>query len=739
MKHAARNFSVLALLAFGCGKFATPHVAVEEEPQPAPWSPPTTSLPRAFVDETAFLLAHGLGDPRGKVYGSAFVRMGSDWGGDDRPVEIHGWLSKGRPLRIVSLGGLVYDVESPGRAGGSLDSDVQSLERAAFGTASKTWMPPAGSDPETEVRLLLILGRTDLAERLYPKVQSERRPMAQPFFVRLFHQAVQAHSIGDDRTALRVGRLVVRERSAFSARLLAQVDPRTHALPNGSIVQNDPYAYLDVVPDLVADSERRLAAPPRTPLDLKTASVDGLIDRLDEVKVRQWGQPGGVDLTQDPVVAALAAKGGEAAEPLFDAMEHDRRLTRSFSFGRDFFPARHLITVREAAFAAFQSFAQTDRFPAGSGTNLDVTALRAYWQANKGKTAPERWFDTLADDRAGWRKWEEAAQRLFDPQGTQRMGFMSRGPDHGLPYAEALRGRTNPSLSDLLERRAHDVLDRNDEGLGGPLMLTTALRMGLDLAQWEPSRCVPLLKDLTHQSIDALAADRMTNDYAGTFVVPAIEARAKAGDPTAWPDYARLLASLKRFPSFDSKLLQPMAEHPDVPEIREATKLLTTPGSLYDAVGRLRGDPGIAGYDSIVISPLLALPSLFQAVSKALNDKTVIGASWIDDRGNGWVEANGKSFPSQGVRPLPGDPKPPAGEKHPLRMADVVAHDLARLKDAPKFQPFWTVAQKDAAIERIQSFLQAHRANVAETVPWPNNWKSGVEEMAEQRSRGKRR
>lgn len=198
-----------------------------------------------------------------------------------------------------------------------------------------------------------------------------------------------------------------------------------------------------------------------------------------------------------------------------------------------------------------------------------------------------------------------------------------------------------------------------------------------------------------------------------------------------------MLPKVERFPSFDSKLLRPMVEHADVPAIRQATKRLFEPGSIYNALERYRTEPGLAGYDPIVISPLLKLPEFRAAILRALDDKTAIGASWIDDRGNGWMEVGGKSAPAQGVRPDPKDRKPKAGERRPLRLADVVAHALARLEGAPKFQPFWTVGEKDAAIARMRSFLQSNANRIDEILPWSNDWTDGIERMRKMERRRK--
>jgi hypothetical protein len=162
--------------------------------------------------------------------------------------------------------------------------------------------------------------------------------------------------------------------------------------------------------------------------------------------------------------------------------------------------------------------------------------------------------------------------------------------------------------------------------------------------------------------------------------------------------------------------------YPNDARIRPVRQVLTTPNSTFDVIGRLVRDPRVAGYDPLLISPVLKLPEVREAVLKALEDKRTIGTAWIDERGQGFVEANGQEGPSQGTRPDPEDPKPKAGEKRPLRAADPVAHALARLRGAPKFQPYWTPAEKDAAIIELRKFLLANQNRIDAIVGWPNNW-----------------
>src|SRR6185436_7642753 len=70
--------------------------------------------------------------------------------------------------------------------------------------------------------------------------------------------------------------------------------------------------FIEQLPLLVADEERRARREARPKLDPQVvaaldppARVKLLIEHLDEVAARQWGQPGGVNLAEDPIVEGL--------------------------------------------------------------------------------------------------------------------------------------------------------------------------------------------------------------------------------------------------------------------------------------------------------------------------------------------------------------------------------------------------------------------------------------------------
>lgn len=158
-----------------------------------------------------------------------------------------------------------------------------------------------------------------------------------------------------------------------------------------------------------------------------------LIEALDEVDARQWGQPGGVALGMDRRVEALIEVGEPAIPALLDALEHDERLTRSVHFWRDFSQDRTVLGVREAVLTAVMSILRVQVFEAGStgdnftsrgeeGTAKVVERLRSYWEKYGGMPFDERMMKVLTDPNSTADAKHEAAANLATPDARARLG-----------------------------------------------------------------------------------------------------------------------------------------------------------------------------------------------------------------------------------------------------------------------------------------------------------------------------
>ncbi|HEY4328107.1 MAG TPA: HEAT repeat domain-containing protein [Phycisphaerae bacterium] len=195
----------------------------------------------------------------------------------------------------------------------------------------------------------------------------------------------------------------------------------------------------------VAELQRRKVdgtfnhAPDPLPADFDQWAVERRITRLihdlQEVDSRQQGQPGGVDLTNDPRVRKLIDIGDPAVPALIDCIEKDERLTRSVHFWRDFSRDRQIIGVREAALTAVMSVLRVTVFePVSTGDDFTgrgqdeakATAqnLRTYWEKNGKLPFEVRMMNALQDIKADPDAALEAAENLATFGDKRQIGAM---------------------------------------------------------------------------------------------------------------------------------------------------------------------------------------------------------------------------------------------------------------------------------------------------------------------------
>ena len=143
-----------------------------------------------------------------------------------------------------------------------------------------------------------------------------------------FDRSVTAHMRGADQDALFAAGFVDngRERAIELAGELGFKD-------DAKLKQG--FGYLDTLPLLLGDQQRRARAP-RAEIDVSSLDalsqperIKKLIDALDDVRARQWGQPGGVSLGEDRIVKALIDIGEPAVDALIDRLRTRRSAHRA--------------------------------------------------------------------------------------------------------------------------------------------------------------------------------------------------------------------------------------------------------------------------------------------------------------------------------------------------------------------------------------------------------------------------
>jgi hypothetical protein len=761
--------------------------------QKQPWAPPKTSLPRFLVKASTTLFEQGLADPRECDYRAIEVAAGSVWSNLAEIGSTHGWVLPERPGETtrfaVAWSGLVYPTVSVG-APADLEADVKALETAArarrealrdrpgtdaagafggFGTTHE-WYPVSleGLHP-IKVALLLRIGRVDLAERVWAAATGRTREemgkskidltdygvnyvtMANDLAWYHFGRAVCAHMRGDDAVALSDARALTALQTVVEATAVAMGFARPRQFVNRG---EGPAPYIDFLgqlPELLADHERRArepkhqTAPPKG--GDKNVRIAALIADLDQVFVRQFGQPGGVSLGESPIVQALIAEGDDAVEPLIDDLESDTRLTRAVHFHRDFHKSRTIMGAHEAAYTALAGLLKTSFFrSATTGGNLTshglegrravADSIRDYWRKNRGVSLTERWYRTLADDVASPAEWLEAAGNIVQHENVRvipgstafAQTVTTPLPKGARPKlrGEVLREKKDPSVIELMAMRVREI------DPGGPVdhngseqfKVGSANRMAAMLAEWDPKAALPILKARVERGSQLVQAGQkaggrfhgMEDTIAGL-----TELRLEAGDSKALDDYAAWVRTVTpdhfNFPPI--AMFKPMWQNPDHPAIAAAAiALFDDPKSPWNPPV-WRGDATVAEGQQrgVFTTPLLGLKAFRSLVIRALGDKTEVGT--IESDANGRViviqghhrRISGGRAVQQGVSYTPNGPKTPfkpGPMAMPLRMADEACEALERLEGIPRFKKHWPIAKRDEAIAATVAFLRRY-------------------------------
>lgn len=697
--------------------------------QNQPWTPPATTLPRNVVTAAQFLFDLGLADPRGCEYSEFEVAVGNIWG-HASAFKAHGWVfeSAANPAQsfAVSWAGTVYPLVRPG-AQAELAQDLEAaLKDTSMDPSRRRYGVPAESASISESRasltkiaLLLRLGETELAERCWaawgslssgpaPDLELDRtdpfRSLAYEWTWALFNRAVCAHMRSDDVLAL------------ADCRRLAQAWPKLEAEATRRGFQQNRYSqsgrenelrphldFLEPLPALLADQERRAtkAAPaPAQPGTQATPpanrpSIDSLIAGLDEVQERQWSQPGGVSLVHSPTVQALIQYGDAAVEPLLQCMETDERLTRSVSFHRDFFPTRRILSVSDAARAALDEILKV-RFETRA-------EYRVYWERFKGLSRVERWHATLRDDRQKPDQWLQAARSIVSRTDGQHIyTWPNAAPAAGsnaLAFAgEALR-KAEPSVTELLLRRALEIAPTNFQSSMDCWTFQNAADLGLMLAEWEPSAARALRQIIARcPALNFDAPGRWSSGCGIVLVKLAAlaEALAEAGDTTGLDSYAGWIERQTLTDVRDAlpSVLAPLARFPDHFSIKRASRRLFSNNQAEWL--------DISGGSDLLQTRLVANPSFRTLILEGLKNIASEGTIIVKASGEYSVQTRAGS---EGGQLTPDSFAPAPDQPVRFRINDYLAYRLSR-NLAVSFQLYWPEARRDEAISAVTAALR---------------------------------
>jgi hypothetical protein len=702
----------------------------ETAPLPAPYPTPPqqgrawrarAEIEPAFGEAVAHVFAIGAADPRGCSYREVEIETGDVWSGARAATKTHAWVMPrhGDEDFAVAWSGLVYRVHAVG-APANVRADVEAVLRTERARVDKEKKDRPGSEPHRfdmaapeamsisyellapmHAAMLARLGEGDLAARMWSawSAGSATEDSAKLLVVHWawahFDRAVVAHMAGEDAVAWE------------STRTLSLVE-HEH--------EHEIEAKRWPVAELHADTVRRLRTrATRATLEDVLAlpvpeRVPQLVDRLEDVKARQWGQPGGVSLGEDPIVKALIDVGPPAVDALIEAIEKDTRLTRSVHFWRDFARSRSLLGVHEAAYVAMAGIVELSFFqPRSTGDDLSARGaegrkelageLRAYWVKWRGVEKEERWYRVLADDKETHASWLAAAAGITQPTNvTVVPGSMvwtttyttSGGTSVGL-RGEALRAKRSPSVTQLLERRTSDLASEPD----------SACELALALAAWEPQASLPTLAKQMQVAVGS-ARHRCISSLT--------LARAKAGDGDALGEYARYVAttSPRTGDVFDlTTLLEPMKAYPTDKDVGAAARTLFGAGGAWVPLVPATKVNVSAQYElaELVPTDLLRVAAFREHVEASLSDMRKAGTIKVRDDGGVSIEMNAGW--QTGTSVMDGEQAEPGTRA--VRVADSYASMLAQRPGAPAFRLYWPESRRNEALPAVRAYVHAVR------------------------------
>ena len=702
--------------------FSTSFASARTEQKPAPWVPPQTSLPKEFVDAVAFMLENGLEDPRGAKFIAATVKQANQ-SVTTQKLDM-GWLKKDQKTFLSSTGN-VHKVARVRTVGQTTDAVIEEDPiRHVFG-------------PQYRLRAaeILILGEAKSAEEVYKKDHQSSNiflDVTRDLLAIKFLAAVESHLNGADKETLDKVTELQKLRPLYEAKAAEgmtqdEIKMRTEYAFPPVTKESRLYSFLGPIDAMSKDASRRLSQSKKLPDPEKIKNqadrIAARIFLLDQVDAKQWGQPGGVNLVGDPRVKALVDEGEAAMEPLLKAMAEDNRLTRSVSFGRDFFPQRHVISVAEAARAAIQSLLSVTL---SADTRAgEVDAYRSYWLKTKGLSMEERWMKELEDESAGMLRWMDAARSLFMRTNSTKEGQWVRtvpaAPGEPEPKlkAEVLRKKVNPSLSELLARRSRRFITGEGKGV---FDYQNSLHFSLYLYQWDPEAALPLLQTAVRATI--LESRRRSGqgyvDIVGPPLAQAVAARYKLGDKAAFDEWFDWIKTIEPIAGNDrGRSLYPLYALRNEPSVQKATdELFAGKDSKWNLRNLAKTDPYAIRHFAFTF--FIGTQSVREALIDILSDETEIAT--VSLNGSQMTIKFGNSSLGSSVSEEQRSKEthmPMIVGEQPVRVCDYVAYLIESLKGAPRVALYWPKEYRNEALVKLREYMKNLPKNLNEVLPWP--------------------
>ncbi|MBS1712786.1 MAG: hypothetical protein JST30_00465 [Armatimonadetes bacterium] len=662
------------------------------------WAIPETKIPVEYWDTARGFFGKVIADPRGGKYCKVRIPSRSATA-HDQDVEVYGWVlphGKQQAARVVLWDGVEYPWCTV-----LAEADLaESLKSGSPGWTfwQSCWSP--GQSPAAPV-LLLLLGRAEDAANAYSQFSHDSGAVA----------AMRLRDAMADRykmlaaDALKLGRyeegvdwadrLVLVEKTSIP---LSETE-RRHYGESARDWQGD---------ELSRDLQRRVVNRSPSEPDVSTLvgltpdeQVKVLIQALDQVKVDQFMQPGGVSLSWSPIVRALTKLGDRAVPALIDCIESDDRLTRSVSYGRDFFPGRTVLTVRSAAMSALVQI-----WPAAAmrwkGSHIETAAaLREAWIKDKSRTEPERQLAVLEDNSLGPRAWLSAAEFLVRSVDVNVSDGWVSSTTNPSPTMRGEPLRKQGRLTSLFLKRFAQMVKALDEDPRKSMFFETDLTtMALCIFKWD--------RNMSLQALSTAQDISLSRSNARFGIGALVSARLALKDSTALVGYRRFLRHTDLLNSLDAALLRPMVKDRNVPGVEELAQehfadvlakitSATDENAVYNvnvlaqvSTSRVFDVPA---FRTMVVKWMASQRSAARAVLTQVGEDATARLTFGDSRTMD-VDVDSTSLGALGM-----------GTACDVTVGDLVALSLARVEGAPRFSLFWSTEEKSAGKKRLTAWF----------------------------------
>ncbi len=674
------------------------------------WTPPKTSIPENYVKTTQALLNHGLNDPRGGEFHKVTIVVGNAAWSQVGEREAYGWVTKDHT--VVAVDGLIYPIKSD-----KGPADVTSLYKPDVSSGQRMIRPgdravPVGFATTLLPALLLIHGDTKEAEDSYKVLCASTMDPVLDVYAGLTHryrmQTAQCLMDHQDSAAVKWAEGMA-EVSAIREKAGVNYGKDT---VGWRLEADEPIAIL-------RDAKRR-ASHPKKPLDLAALSTKDektrfaeLMEGLDDVAAKQWGQPGGLEWNSDPTIQAIVKEGQAIVPALIDAIDKDDRLTRSVSFGRDLFPMRSIHSAREAAQVCLYQVWPTSNSIGGKTPQERAVNLRKEWSVVAKLSEPERWLAVLANDKSGSELWLQAGQALTMPTNVQRTGsFTYTGKFDATGVAmkgEPLRAAHANEVNALFAKRVRAMSEFGEEHSSMAMFnLDKAMRMGHYFAKWDGKAALPTLKEISLRPNELKKfltnSDDQINETISYSFGRVISDRLAQHDESAVEDYAKVTASNNFLNETRGEIWRPLWSNPlDAKLQKVGEAMFARVFKAMEESDKKVGSRYIYMLDNCTRCPIILSPGYRMAIAKQLDNSTVLGTVSAKNKQLQYTTIGGGSGGFQLGQGTEGSTL--AKQTDELRIGDYLAQSLQSWKDAPKFHMLWSEAEKQAAKQKIRAWL----------------------------------